>query len=457
MRNEKLQKNYTLRQLYQMAQPKHFEIAAAALLCWLSVLPVTNAALQLNVADAMFLHGSFIGTLGYLLAGLYLVRFRPERSQLRENAMIFWLASLLLWSCVSTALAADRSRALLGDWHRLDGLTSYFLYGGIFLLANRVRTPRYRGWVLHTFLGTAAVMCLLCAVNWTPLMNFLGMESDKAVFYNQNHFGYYLTLAWTAAAGVFTAGTQSRKQSAFLLGTLAAVSVCLVRCRTLGALIAVLCGAALLVVFTWFLDRTRVRRAAVAILLSAAVFAACSTQLWDLRQEAKTLTQDIAVTISGEQSGDESGEANMVGSPGNGRLILWKYGVQFITEKPLFGYGPENLGVEYLRYLDDADVSSRPHNELIQIAACLGVPALIFYCLAMWCLLWLFIRRYRAMNLSVLGLYCTVFAYLVSSLFGNSMIYTTPFFFLFLGLCFSAGKALPSGGAQPAVPENAES
>ena len=70
---------------------------------------------------------------------------------------------------------------------------------------------------------------------------------------------------------------------------------------------------------------------------------------------------------------------------GSNRWFLWRLGVKYALEKPLFGYGPENLG--HLYYTISPDLSDRPHNELIQIAASLGIPALGFYLVGLGSLL----------------------------------------------------------------------
>lgn len=101
-----------------------------------------------------------------------------------------------------------------------------------------------------------------------------------------------------------------------------------------------------------------------------------------------------------------------------------------LKNRPLFGYGPENLGEEYLARGIDQD---RPHNEYLQHALFLGMPALIIYLTAIFLSLKNWLKNLWCIGIasSVSGL--TVIAYLFSAFFGNTMFYTTIYFFLLLG------------------------
>ena len=102
-----------------------------------------------------------------------------------------------------------------------------------------------------------------------------------------------------------------------------------------------------------------------------------------------------------------------------------------IKERPLLGYGP------------DSDVialtgTDRPHNEFIQHALFLGIPALIMYIAALVTLFLHQIKHLRKLNYTVLIAAGVVIGYLAGSITGNTMFYTTYYFFMMLG--FAAGR-----------------
>lgn len=125
------------------------------------------------------------------------------------------------------------------------------------------------------------------------------------------------------------------------------------------------------------------------------------------------------------------------GSAGTGRWVLWVNAMKFIKEKPLFGHGLDNLGELYYPLGVGTD---RPHNEYLQYAAHLGIPALLFYICGIGSI---FIKSYKNRTnltdttLVTLGV---VAAYLVSACFGNTMYYTTPYFMMLLGMSTKIGN-----------------
>jgi hypothetical protein len=75
----------------------------------------------------------------------------------------------------------------------------------------------------------------------------------------------------------------------------------------------------------------------------------------------------------------------------------------------------------------------------MQFAAELGIPAAVAYLTS----LITFVVTYFKKKISdplVIGLVCTVGAYICSSLFGNTMFYTAPFFFMIFGMATSVLK-----------------
>lgn len=76
----------------------------------------------------------------------------------------------------------------------------------------------------------------------------------------------------------------------------------------------------------------------------------------------------------------------------------------------------------------------RPHNLLIQLATTSGIVGLITYMGGIAMILLVGLKTMKLENdIHVISFAC-VLAYLVSAMFGNSMYYTSPYFFIFLGI-----------------------
>ena len=77
--------------------------------------------------------------------------------------------------------------------------------------------------------------------------------------------------------------------------------------------------------------------------------------------------------------------------------------------------------------------SSRPHNIILQVAAFIGIPGAIIY---ISLILYIAISNLIIMkdNPIHITIYLTAMSYFISSMFGNSMYYTSPYFMILLGL-----------------------
>lgn len=125
---------------------------------------------------------------------------------------------------------------------------------------------------------------------------------------------------------------------------------------------------------------------------------------------------------------------------------MWKCGIKYALQKPLFGWGPDNLGELY--YTDGLTYTDSQHNEFIQIAAMLGFPALVFYLCGLFSWFHTVVKRSRRLDLFGLGLAMVAVSYIVNSIFSNSMFYTTPYFYMFLRFSYKYARRGPSYGKQ---------
>jgi O-antigen ligase len=293
---------------------------------------------------------------------------------------------------------------------------------------------------MFCFSPVSAILALLTSFDSIYINYLFDFVPYAAVFRNLNHYGYYACCSLMCAAALYidakrTTGKLSDRNNSGMrpivsqilyIAEIAIISYVVAQNGSFGPLLAVITGfLGCIAVFTCF-RRERLRRAVVAAIVFAAMVTISNLQTGRFISDIKALAGDVKEIA---ERRDEAAEA------GSGRWKIWKAGVQFALERPLFGYGPDNLGERYREVgLEKFD---RPHNELIQFAASLCIPAMLFYLAGLASHLIRFFRAGKKLSTLTLGLFCAVGAYLVSSLFGNTMYYTSPFFFMLLGM--SAG------------------
>jgi O-antigen ligase len=117
------------------------------------------------------------------------------------------------------------------------------------------------------------------------------------------------------------------------------------------------------------------------------------------------------------------------GSTGTGRWRLWTHTVQYIGERPFFGWGSEGI----FDRLEEEAGNSRPHNEYLQYAAFFGIPAALCYISGVVSVFIKGLKKRAELDIYTVAAFAASFGYLISAFFGVTMGFTAPYFFIVLG------------------------
>lgn len=343
------------------------------------------------------------------------------------------LGLMLLWSCISAMLSENRSYALTGAPFRHDGLDSYFIYAGMYVCAKAVKSEKKRIWMLRAMMITISLLSLVTVLQENDaLIEEWGNVGDNiatfcsyaaSVYLNTNHFGYMLTIGLMAMAGLtFIEKKIVAKVVALVLFAFNLWS--LIVNNTFGAYLGVLFGIVFLSIIMLVRNKKYYKDVIVVIL----VFVSVSLVM---DRNNGIVTDNFSTTYKDSQNISTDNGA------GSGRIGLWKETIECIEERPVFGFGPEGL---HDRLLDAGFGNDRPHNEYLQHAAFLGIPGLLFYLTALISLLIFCIKNIKKIPLIFIVVGGIVFGYCVSAFFGNTLYYTTPYYFMFLGLISSCNE-----------------
>ena len=351
------------------------------------------------------------------------------RQYLKNNLFLILLFLMLFWSIFSCIASDNIELSLNGTLYRKEGLITYFTYCGIFGLGYVIKEKRFIQLILELFTLSAAILSILMLINSEILNNLFGFTVDSAIFFNENHFAYYLCMSLMCALLLFETEKKSGPKLMLRILIFAIITAALVRNGSLGPYLAVVVGLACSIILVKWLNKKCLKRVLLAGVVFVIVTVIMNISNNHLYIDLKIFGLDIFKIMKGSPQ-----DKVHVGSD---RWPLWMNGLRFITEKPLFGYGPDNLGAQYAKVNIIID---RPHNEFIQFAASLGIPALVSYIMALTVHFISFLKQRKHVIMVYVGILCTVIAYLASSMFGNTMYYTSPFFFMLLGLSASMQK-----------------
>ncbi len=446
---QELKKCKTLKEIYTILGDAPFEKGAFFLLLWWCLLPIWSAVeslyygtigrihtLQQRVATfegykiAMYI----IGSLSLVFVIFYIVgRITLNRGQIwkkiKKQPWHFIFLAMLLWSCISTLLSDDIALSFSGSEYRFDGLRSYFFYASAYICAVIVVKSSYRKWILNAFASVSFSVSAIVVLQdfGNVFINQCFVQAERsAMFYQHNHTGYYMCMGIACLIGLYLFEEKQYLRVIYALALAFNLFALMVN-STFACFLASV-GALIMLAVFYLRKNRRFSYKIIVPFVIVFVISVASYVGWIPSSSGENMKTNLELMFSNfSDFADDPENAEHIG---HGRMFLWKQSLKMIPNRPIFGYGPEILDAELSK---DMWVD-RPDNEFIQHAVFLGIPGLLFYLAAlisMFVRQWIHMKKLEKTTLIAAG---CVIAYLISSLFGNSMFYTAPYLYMFLGL-----------------------
>ena len=407
------------------------------------------------------------------IIGIYLFAFEiykkiktsdNKKLLIKELLPIIILVGYLIWTLISCILAQDRQKAFYGDAYRKEGFITYLIYAGFFACAFLIKSDKLKRCLLNSFIIVAIINIILInltnnSIQMLKIFHFKNIQ--VGVFSNSNHYGYYLLLATITACLSFIVEKNRLIKSFYGLAYLILIYNLILN-NTFGCYIAFAITMILFFVYCIYQKKNRVITVVSVLIL---IIISCFVQYNGKNvvvNNAKTLFNDISSildvaknrnnykieeNVQNENNNISKSENNTknnsainseaekrLENAGSGRAQLWKYGLKIFLDKPILGYGTDNLESEYKKYNIEQD---RPHNLIIQLATTSGLPGCILYIIAIGLILVRAFKKLKNSNSIYTIVFFAIIAYLISAMFGNSMYYTSPYYFIFLGITFA--------------------
>lgn len=355
-----------------------------------------------------------------------------KKETLKEIFPIILFIIYMIWTLNSCYHAPVIKRAFEGDSYRKEGYLMYINYAGFFLCSMLLENKKLRKALLNTFIISSIFLIIvdrICLGGEKFLNIFTNNTIENAVFYQFNHYGYYLMMSLICTLGLFITEKNKYLKTVYLIAyTL--IGYASIYNDTFGCYLAIIVILILYAIYAIIKKKDR-----KAIFIAIIVFALLSGITFKdninlAYRNISQLNEDIKTIICKIMNIELEDIDEKLKKAGTNRMELWINGIKFVLERPIIGYGPDNLAEKYEEQGIDQD---RPHNLLIYLACVSGIPGMIIYITAVGIIVVNGIKKILNNKYSGLIYLLVVITYLISSMFGNSMYYTSPYFFIFLG------------------------
>lgn len=366
--------------------------------------------------------------------GIVCVSHDIKDSGTRPDVAKIMLLLFVIWMIISTIVNGLDHAAVYGVPYRYLGVFEYIVCFAAYMECSSLIGPdRNRHCIMTGYMIVADLVAAAALFDrYVGAIPAFGNKAGlSAVFFHENHYGYFLVMAVLISAGYWIYGSGIQMAAgivSFLINTVA-----LGVNQTLGCILAV--GSVIILMLIYIIAKERSKAARILILTvfliiaAVAAFALSRTVRDDIRQ----LIFDIgSITWGGNH-----------GFAGHGRWRLWTETVGYIKERPLFGFGCE--GIEST--LMDATGVSSPHNEILTYAAFFGIPGALLYATGITAALLKSILNSGSDDSCRIA-FMAACGYFISSLFGVSMFYTLPLFFIFTGISITCSANITCNNNQ---------
>lgn len=336
----------------------------------------------------------------------------------RKNIPIILYFFLSVLSCL---LSEYKFEAFFG--YNFEGLLTFISYLGFFYLGLKLSKMEVRK-IYKRILLVAIILSLFMLLK-NDLSYFLfNIPKDTYYFYQGpfdqfNHTAYYLLIVNVISIFMFI--NEDKKVLYFIINLI--VLYTLVINDTFGVYIAYFLTLIMIVLY-YILKKDKIKE--ILIVLLSFILVSCLTY----RNGYNIVLHNIHDLLNDTNIIWEQ-DLQQIQNVGTNRGKLWIYGAKLIFEKPLLGYGFENIKYEYAKYDIQSD---KPHNLILELAMHSGIPAMILYVFFIVLIIIQNLKKISKLNNTIVISLIIVMSYLTGSIVGNQTLYVAPYFYIFLGV-----------------------
>ena len=396
----------------------------ALLLCAVTLLMLVLDIMMPSMKDAQYIvYPALIKTAGLIGLVCAAACLRVDMYSGRMHPDVTSVLFMLFLGCVliSTFINGLTQDVLFGVRYRYIGIFDLVVYFAVYMYcSSHIRSQYHKRLVLMIFTVISDVVAAAFLYNefFGGIPAFQGRMEPGGIFFHGNHYGYFLVMALIVSVCIML--SENGMPMIFGICSVILNMSALVICRSMGAVLASGMIVLLLMIRTLKSGSNTEKKKVLVLMLLFAAGAAATLSI------SSSFRNDL-IRVFDESSEIASGTNNIYA--GNGRWGLWQFTLIYISEKPLFGFGCEGI----TERLYELTKIPNPHNELLTYAAYFGIPAAILYTIGV------IVKMLRSLKSSDMFSTCTAagfaaLGYFVSSMFGVAMFYTTPLFFVMLGL-----------------------
>jgi O-antigen ligase len=346
---------------------------------------------------------------------------------------------------LSTIFSVNQYVSIYGRLGRQEGLLAFMCYVSIMLFSYKFIPA---GMLKKVVPGIAVVSVFVSIygilqhyfLDFLPRTPLYYHESRSYGFFdNPNFFGSYLVLVIMLTISVYLSAMKKGHERFYFI-TLCLAFAALIFSQTRSGWVGVFFGMVFVSFFVVRKRRNLWRKWLVLISSFALIFIGINfSEKGSVYGRLMTLYSDSYRIVADQSDGSE----------GSFRLFIWKKSLPLVPEYFWVGSGPDTFDVVFpdddeKRKVFGEMIVDKAHNEYLQMAITLGVPALAVY---LWLVFVVLRRSFQTVRgfreeekIHLYGFISAIIGYLVQAFFNISVVPVAPLFWALLGITAASAE-----------------
>ncbi|RLL46990.1 O-antigen ligase domain-containing protein [Oceanobacillus piezotolerans] len=340
---------------------------------------------------------------------------------------------------LSTIFSMDVASSFIGSPREYNGLLSWYGFLSMFIFTYHIikSNQKYAVRIITAIVWSATIISVYSILQQLNLHERMPFQKSWGLFDNPNHLGTYLVIMVLLAFTLLLMAGNKASITVYL-GIILVLFLALFYSGSRGAWLSVAICMVLYTIVVWPKKYLWKRWGVILASMLIAFSIVNVVEGGVISNRIESITLDIKSIITEDVTNQEAEDA------GSGRWGIWKKTLPFVKENILVGTGPSTFSQLYYSG-EEAGGLDNSHNDYLEIAFSMGIPALIVYMM----LLFTVIKKgYRAAGKSddsgqifIYGLLITVIGYLIKTNFNISTIAVGPYFWVVLAVLYGyAGR-----------------
>jgi len=389
----------------------------------------------------VFRLNNFYKYLMYILGSIYIYKIIVKKVIITKSDIFLFI--FMFFTILSTIFAYNQDVALYGYPNRYEGMYTLLFYCFLYLDCKLLSKDIDVNYLIKMMLIVSGLHFLLAILQLTGLYQsiiYMYSSGDAiGLTENCNFLGSLMCLFSMISVGGFLIYNGKDNNIYFLIIFLISYATLLLA-NSSGPFLSFIVVYVLFIITLLVKKLFNIKKFIITLIVLIILYPVCLYKRDEITPEIKSnfstiyklvFSKDFATKeIDSDNNDDKTKNKKLFYGLGHGRFRIWNNVCKLIKEKPILGYGPDNLGLVYEKSIYDTKIADKAHNIYLHIFVSSGIFAFLSY------ILWIVYTIYlglKSKNNTIIILCFGIICYSVQGLFNINVLEVTPYFYLIMG------------------------